>query len=68
MLAFWIEFAQIWVNLADYSPTQQQRLECLKRAEVCVCRAKQVREKIEQATRYQKINQRGEHSVATIAS
>jgi hypothetical protein len=47
--AFWIEFAQIWVSLADHSQTQRQPLECLKRAGVCLSRAKQTREKIENA-------------------
>ena len=46
-LAFWIQFAEIWKDLAELSQDPVRRAECLKRARMCLWRAGRVRQKIE---------------------
>jgi hypothetical protein len=50
-LAFWIEFAEIWTNMAEHAVTARESARCLERAGVCLSRAQGVRERIAKAGR-----------------
>lgn len=45
---FWIQFAEMWKSLADLAGNSR-REECLKRAVVCLRRARAIRQKTEKA-------------------
>ncbi len=46
-LAFWIQFAEIWKDLAQLSENPDRRSECLERAQMCLARASLARRKLE---------------------
>ena len=46
-LAFWIQFAEIWKDLAEFCDDPGRRSECLDRGQKCLARAKVVRQKLE---------------------
>jgi hypothetical protein len=48
-LAFWIQFAEIWKDLAHFCDDPLRRSECLDRAQMCLRRAQIVRQKLDSA-------------------
>lgn len=48
-LAFWIQFAEMWKDLAEFCDDPLRRSECLDRAQMCLRRAKIVRQKFDSA-------------------
>jgi len=46
-LAFWIQFAETWKDLADFCGDPDRRAGCLDRVQVCLRRASIVQQKLE---------------------
>lgn len=48
-LAFWIQFAEIWKDLAELCEEPARRGECLQRAKTCLSHATLARERLAKA-------------------